>query len=142
MVVSQAKRVRKQVDSEVLERADNCEALALESGIVSLRGRKLLGEERNRALDSCGVALKQDCADSDFRRICIQRERRFKIRVREARRGTQAALELSESLDVFASEVHWLGALSRSSQILQRGGQHGLLVSKVGVEVHEAEERL
>ena len=66
MVNSQAKRARKQVDSEVFERADNCEALALESGIALVRGGKLLGEERDRALDSCGVALKQDCTDYDF----------------------------------------------------------------------------
>ena len=38
MVGSQAERARKQVNSGVLERANNCEALALESGIVSLRG--------------------------------------------------------------------------------------------------------
>ena len=133
MVSSQAKRARQQVDSDVLERADNCEALALESGIVSLRGGKLLREERDRALDSCGVALKQDCADCDFRSICIQRERRLKIRVREARRDTQAALELSESLDVFSSKVHWLSAFTRSSQIVQQRCLRGLLVYEVGV---------
>ena len=140
MISPQAKQARKQVDSEMLERTDDSKALALERR--SLRGGQLLGEERNRAFDSCGVALKQDCADGDFRRICIQRERRFEIRVSEARLGTQAALELSESLDVFASEVHWLGALARSSQIIQRGSQRGLFVYEVRVDVNEAEELL
>ena len=93
-------------------------------------------------LDSCGVALKQDCADGDFLRMRIKRERCFQIRVREARRGTQAALELSESLDVFASEVNWLSAHTRSSKIVHRGCQRGFFVYEVGVEIHEAEERL
>ena len=62
--------------------------------------------------------------------------------MREARRGTQAVLELSESLDVFANEVPWLGALTRSNHIIQQGSQRGLLVDKVGIEIHEAEKRL
>ena len=82
MFSSQAKQARKQLDSEMFERTDDSEALAHERGIVSLRKEKLLSEERDRALDSYGVALKQDCADCDIRCICVQREWRFKIQVR------------------------------------------------------------
>ena len=142
MVGSQAKRALKQRDSEMLKRADNCEGLALVCRIVSLSGGKLLGEVRDRALYFCGVELKQNCANCDIRRICIQRERRYEIRVREARCGTNATLELSESLDVFASEVHWLRAFTRSGHIVQRKCQRSLLVDDVGIEVNEAEERL
>ena len=62
--------------------------------------------------------------------------------MREVSRGTQAMLEYSESLDFVASEMHWLSALTRSSQIVQRGCQRGLFVYEVGIEIHEAEERL
>ena len=37
MIGPQAKQARKQVDSEILERADDSEALGLERRIVSLR---------------------------------------------------------------------------------------------------------
>ena len=138
MVHLHTKQAGQQIKSKVLKRANNCEALALEGGVIFLREGKFLSKEGNRALDSGRVALQYHCADSEFRGVCGQRERRLVIQICEPRRDTQAALELVESLNVFGGEVHWLSILVRGGEVVKRGGKRGLLVNEVRVEVHKA----
>lgn len=112
MIGSQPERAGKQVDSEIFERANDRQTLALELGVVFMRCRQFLRENGKRALYSTRVKLKEHSTNSDIQNVCVQRKGRVEVRVSKSRSGAKPAFDLVEAFKMHGGEMNLLSAFT------------------------------